>query len=258
MKNMRDIVCFDVETTGLSQKEDFIIQLSMTKIDRNLNKKESKSWYIKPIHTYEIKPTAIEKHGITKEFLEENGVCIKDIANEIIEFTNNCDILTYNGNSFDIGFLYKDLKIVGVEFDLSNRNFYDAFLLYKQLHPSTLEAVYKFYTGKELEDAHNANSDVDATIEVLRGICNEVSDDIQTSLDSFNDHNIVSPENSIKRVVIDNIESLVFAMGKYKDEEFMSVYKKDPQYIKWFIINVASEYTYNILKKYCEKSKKSK
>jgi DNA polymerase III alpha subunit (gram-positive type) len=52
---MRDIVCFDVETTGLSQKEDFIIQLSMTKIDRNLNKKESKSWYIKPIHVYEIK-----------------------------------------------------------------------------------------------------------------------------------------------------------------------------------------------------------
>ena len=249
---MKDIVCFDVETTGLSQKEDFIIQLSMIKINSSFKELDRKSWYIKPVHNYEIKPTAIEKHGITKEFLEENGVNLKDIGQEIIDFIGDCDLLTYNGNSFDIGFLYKDLKIVGFELDIQNKICYDAFLLYKTLYPSTLEAVYKRYTGKDLEGAHNAINDVEATIEVYKALRSE-SVDIDENI-----FNIASPEGSIKRVNIDGVESLVFAFGKYKDDEFYSVYKKDPQYIKWFLNNIASEYTFNMLKKYCEKCKNNK
>lgn len=248
---MKNLVCFDVETTGLSQKEDFIIQLSMVKLDEHLQEIDSRNWYIKPVHNYEMKPTAIEKHGITKEFLESNGVNLKDIANEIIEFFDNCDILTYNGNSFDVGFLYKDLKLVGIDFDFSDRTFYDAFVLYKQLYPSTLEAVYKRYTGKELDNAHNALNDVRATIEVFKHLKQDAQkegiEDLSTGL--------ISPENSIKSVIIDGKESIVFSFGKYKDDEFLSVYKKDPSYIKWFLSNVASEYTFNILKKYCEKNK---
>ena len=247
---MKDIVCFDVETTGLSQKEDYIIQLSMVKVDSNLNKKDSKNWYIKPIHNYEIKSTAIEKHGITKDFLEQNGVSLKDIGQEIIDFVEGCDFLTYNGNSFDIGFLYKDLKIVGYNLDMNNRTCYDAFVLYKMMYPSTLEAVYKRCTGKELSGAHNAINDVEATIEVYKCLRNE---NVEVDESVFA---IASPENSIKRVIIDGKESLVFSFGKYKDAEFMSVYKTDPQYVKWFLGNVTSEYTFNILKEYCKDRKK--
>lgn len=247
---MKDIVCFDVETTGLSQKEDFIIQLSMIKIDQSFNKIDSKSWYIKPVHKYEIKTTAIEKHGITKEFLEENGVSLKDIAQEILDFIEGCDFLTYNGNSFDIGFLYKDLKLVGYDLNMEGRTCYDAFLLYKMMYPSTLEAVYKRCTGKDLEGAHNAINDVEATIDVYKYL-RELNVDVDESA-----FNIVSPEGSVRKVIIDGVESLVFSFGKYKDDEFLSVYNKDPQYIKWFLGNVASEYTFNILKKYCEKRKK--
>lgn len=247
---MKDIVCFDVETTGLSQKEDFIIQLSMIKIDQSFNKIDSKSWYIKPVHKYEIKTTAIEKHGITKEFLEENGVSLKDIAQEILDFIEGCDFLTYNGNSFDIGFLYKDLKLVGYDLNMEGRTCYDAFLLYKMMYPSTLEAVYKRCTGKDLEGAHNAINDVEATIDVYKYL-HELNVDVDEGA-----FNIVSPEGSIRKIIIDRVENLVFSFGKYKDDEFLSVYNKDPQYVKWFLGNVASEYTFNILKKYCEKRKK--
>lgn len=249
---MKDIVCFDVETTGLSQKEDFIIQLSMIKVNSQFEQLDSRNWYIKPAHTYEIKPTAIEKHGINKEFLEKNGVNLKDIGQEILDFMEGCDILTYNGNSFDIGFLYKDLKIVGYELDINDKVCYDAFLLYKMMYPSTLEAVYKRCTGKDLEGAHNALNDVMATIEVYKSLREE---NIEVDESIFN---IVSPENTIRRIVIDRRESLVFSFGKYKDDEFMSVYYKDPQYIKWFLGNIASQYTFNILKKYCQERKNNK
>lgn len=249
---MKNIVCFDVETTGLSQKEDFIIQLSMIKVNSQFEQLDSRNWYIKPVHTYEIKPTAIEKHGITKEFLEKNGVNLKDIGQEILDFMDGCDILTYNGNSFDIGFLYKDLKIVGYELDINDKVCYDAFLLYKMMYPSTLEAVYKRCTGKDLEGAHNALNDVIATIEVYKSLREE---NIEVDESAFN---IVSPENTIRRIVIDGKESLVFSFGKYKDDEFMSVYYKDPQYVKWFLSNIASQYTFNILKKYCQERKNNK
>ena len=249
---MKDIVCFDVETTGLSQKEDFIIQLSMIKVNSQFEQLDSRNWYIKPAHTYEIKPTAIEKHGITKEFLEKNGVNLKDIGQEILDFMEGCDILTYNGNSFDIGFLYKDLKIVGYELDINDKVCYDAFLLYKMMYPSTLEAVYKRYTGKDLEGAHNALNDVMATIEVYKSLREE---NIEVDESIFN---IVSPENTIRRVMIDGKESLIFSFGKYKDDEFMSVYYKDPQYVKWFLGNIASQYTFNVLKKYCQERKNNK
>ena len=246
---MRDIVCFDVETTGLSQKEDFIIQLSMIKLNPQLEEVARKNWYIKPIHTYEIKTTAIEKHGITKEFLESNGVDLRDIGQEILDFVEDCDFLTYNGNSFDIGFLYKDLKLVGYNLNMEGRTCYDAFLLYKLIYPSTLEAVYKRCTGKDLEGAHNATNDVEATIEVYKALR-----ELNVEVDE-NAFNMVSPEGSIRKVVIDGVESLVFSFGKYKDDEFSSVCQKDPQYVKWFLANVCSEYTFNILKKYCAERK---
>lgn len=249
---MKDIVCFDVETTGLSQKEDFIIQLSTIKVNSQFEELDRRNWYIKPVHTYEIKSTAIEKHGITKEFLDKNGVNLKDIGQEILDFMEGCDFLTYNGNSFDIGFLYKDLKIVGYELNMEGRTCYDAFLLYKMMYPSTLEAVYKRCTGKDLDGAHNALNDVIATIDVYKALREE---NIEVDENAFN---IVSPENSIRKVVIDDVESLVFSFGKYKDDEFMAVYHKDPQYIKWFLGNIASEYTFNMLKKYCQERKKSK
>ena len=48
---MRNIVCYDVETTGLSTKDDFIIQLSALKFNpETFETIEEKDWYVKPIH----------------------------------------------------------------------------------------------------------------------------------------------------------------------------------------------------------------
>lgn len=244
---MRNIVCYDVETTGLSIKNDYIIQLSLVKFDpRTFKEIEFRNWYIKPIHAYTIDPGASEKNGLTKEFIEANGVELKSIAQEIIDFFEDCDVLTYNGNKFDINFIIKDLEIVGYYFNLENRIFYDAMLIYKDLYPSTLAAVYKRYTGKELEGAHDALCDVRGTIEVFRH-------EIQTENQSLEElskkpyNQIISPEGSIRRLESGDI---LFNVGKYRNSEFMDVMSKDPQYIQWFGENVASKRTKQILNEY--------
>lgn len=248
----RDIVAFDVETTGLNAQKDFIIQIALVKFDSlTYEVKDSKSWYINPLHAYEITPQAFEKHGITKEFLNKNGVALKDVAQEILDFFDNCDILTYNGNSFDVNFLYSNLKQVGYDFDISNRTFYDAFLMYKTLHPSTLEAVYKHYTGKELDGAHDAFNDVNATIEVFKALHDQEALTTE-EMNEMEENKIFSPEKSIK-IVPSGV--IYFATGKHKDEEFMKICKQDPSYIKWFLDNVASEYTTKILREYYKSNK---
>lgn len=243
---MNNIVCFDVETTGLNPVDDYIIQLAMVKIDENFNEIDSRNWYIKPCRKYTISDGAKETHGITEEFIEANGVYLKDIAEDIILFIQGCDYLTYNGNSFDVKFLYKDLSLVGYDFPLNDKVFYDAYLLYKKYHPSTLAAVYKQYVGKELENSHDAFSDVKATIDVFKGIAAEQCVQPNEWVD-VEECNLLSPEGSIKRC---NGNDIVFALGKYRDEEFCKVFVNDPNYIKWFGEKVATPYTKKLLNNY--------
>ena len=247
------ITSFDVETTGLSPQEDYIIQLAMVKFDaKTFQIIDTRMWYIEPIHAYAITPGAFEAHGLTKEFLKEHGVCIKDIAPEIIEFVKDSDYLTYNGNSFDVKFICKDLELVGFQFPLEDKVFYDAFSIYKTYHPSTLSAVYKNLTGKDLEGAHDALADVKATIEVFKALKEEQNVELE-ELAEMKENQMLSPEGSIRRATNmgEDGDYIVFAVGKYKDAEFCEVLQKDYGYCKWFMGNVASNYTKKVLKEYC-------
>ncbi|MBR5298534.1 MAG: 3'-5' exonuclease, partial [Parabacteroides sp.] len=241
---MKPIVCYDVETTGLSPKEDYIIQLSCIKFDREtFDVLGELDYYIKPIHKYTISPEATDVHGLTKEFIEENGINLKDIAEEFINFIDGCDILTYNGNNFDIQFLYKDFELCGYDLKLEGRMFYDAYSIECTKHPRTLSTIYTKYTGKELDGAHNSLNDVKATIDIFKGQMSEMTFE---EADEMPGNQLISPDGSIRRPNNDK-NIIVMARGKYKDVDFMDVYKKDPSYIEWFFKNVASSYTKNVL-----------
>lgn len=253
------IVCFDVETSGLSPQTDYILQLAMIKLDaETLETVDQRNWYINPSHAYEISQGAFEAHGLTKEFINKNGVSLQSIGQEIIDFVEDSDYLTYNGNSFDVKFVYKDLQLVGFEFPIEGKIFYDAFSIYKLYHPSTLSAVYKNLTGKDLEGAHDAFADVKATIAVFGALRKEQSV-TNEELSNMQENQMISPEGSIRRAAnMGDGDCLVFSVGKYKDAEFCEVLKKDPSYVKWFGENVASEYTKKMLNDYYKRKNSKK
>ena len=248
------IVAFDVETTGLSQTEDYVIQLSAVKfVKETFEKIKEFNHYIKPCRAYDIKPGAFEAHGLTKEFIEENGVPLISVADEFIAMFDDADALTYNGNRFDVNMLYKDLLMIGKEFPMENKIFYDAYNIETRLNPRRLSNIYFKYTGKCLEDAHDSLADVDATIEVFKEqikTINNLEDSVE-NIDEWNENHLYSPEGSIRNAATGSVsERLVFNIGKYKDQEFMSVCKTDPSYISWFKDKVASPYTWRLLTKY--------
>lgn len=250
----KNIVCFDVETTGLSDKNDYIIQLAAIKFDRDsFDIIDKRNWYIKPIHQYEISPDAFAAHGLSKEWIDENGDDLREVAPIFLDFIKNCDYLTYNGNSFDIKFIAKDLALCGFELPIENVKCYDSYIYECKKHPRTLSNMFKNYTGEELVDAHNAFSDVQATIEVFKHQIQ--ADGSYDDINSWNESNILTPDGSIRRTNLFDKEVIVFNMGKHKDEEFCKVFKEDYKYIKWYMENIASNYTKRILRDYYNKNK---
>lgn len=247
----KPIVCYDVETTGLNPKEDFIIQLAMVKFDRDTFEiLDEKNWLIKPAHKYTISPQAFAVHGISKEKLDAEGVYMKDIIPELDEFIKDCDFLTYNGNSFDIKFLYKDLGMFGYDLKLDDRMYYDAFAMECRFVPRNLSTVYRKYTGKELEGAHDAFNDVKATVEVFKGQM-ESQALTYTDINEYQENSLLSPDGSIRNTAkAGEPMKIVFNIGKYKDSEFIEVCNNDPGYIQWFKENVASPYTMKKLREY--------
>ena len=130
--------------------------------------------------------------------------------------------------------LLKDLRGVGLNLDIT-KVFYDSFLLEAKLSPRTLDAVYKRYTGKDIENAHNALFDVYATIEVFKHQLQQF-DSQNVTLDdimNFDESRIFCVDNIITKVD----DNIVFAVGKYKGREFMEVAKMDVGYIKWIMTN---------------------
>lgn len=255
---MSAVVCFDVETTGFNNKpgdgEDFIIQLSAAKFDKDTFEiLDKRNWYIKPQHAYTITPGAFEKHHISKEFLDEHGASMADVAPVFLEFIDGCDILGYNSNKFDIQFIAKDLRLCGFEFPFEGKKFYDAFSIECKRNPRDLTSVYRKYTGKDLEDAHNALADVLATVEVFKNQMNDLTYD---EIDSWDECAVFTDDNTITKKKTLYGEEIIFNFGKYRNVEFMKALDMDYGYVKWYLEKVASTRSKEILKQYYNERKK--
>lgn len=102
---MKPLVVFDIETTGLDKKKDYIIQFAAIKYNLETNEKLGQiNYFIQPSGNYTMSIAALAIHRITPKFLSDKPF-FADVALEIYDFMKDCDILTYNGLNFDAPFL---------------------------------------------------------------------------------------------------------------------------------------------------------
>ena len=222
---MKNIVCFDTETTGVDTQKDKIIQIAMVKFNpENYQTVDTFQKYTIPEGEWSIPPEATEVHHLTKEFILEKGVPFKDVAQQIIDFFNDCDILSYNGNTFDVAILQNNLAAIGIDWKLPECKYYDSMIIEKKIHGMRLVDVYHRYFGEDFE-AHDAFADVNATIKVFQKQMETSKEIIETM-----DLDILSPDGFLKRNA-DNI--VVFAFGKYKDKPVHEICNTDKGYIRW-------------------------
>ena len=244
---IRPLIVPDIETTGLNKETDYIIQFAAIKVDRQTgNIFDSINLYIKPTGSYNITIQAYLKHHIKPQDLEDKPT-FAEVADDIRDFFEGCDILTYNGNNFDLPFIKNEFKRIGQDIDFMQYNCYDAFLEEKRRNGNNLESTFKRYTGKTMAEdgltAHDALSDVKATYKIFLE---------QQKVQEYGPEKRITEDNVIIMSNFNGKEQPVFNIGKYKELPISYVSTVDQNYLLWCVSDKASfmDSTKNYIKNY--------
>jgi DNA polymerase III subunit epsilon len=264
----RNLIFFDIESTGLNVIRDRIIQLAMIRYHKDGSPPIEKSYLINP--GIPISAEAMAVHGITPQDVA-NKPSFQMLAKEIFEFIGDADLAGYNSNRFDIPVLMEEFARVGIDFDIDKRRTIDVQRIFYKMEPRTLSAAYQFYCQKSIQKAHDALEDVRATVEVLDGQLSKyegqdfvpeegepvpapVKNDV-TSLYSFtNDQQIL---DATQRLKYDQNGVVVFNFGKYMGQPAAEVLYKDQQYYHWMLNKEFSFQVKKIIKSLVAEYKKN-
>lgn len=225
----KPIVFFDLETTGVSIGTDRIVEISILKIFPNGNK-ESKTWLVNP--EIEIPAEATAVHGITNEKVVTEPT-FKELAQTVNDMIGDADLAGFNSNRFDIPLLAEELLRAGIDFDMNKRKAIDVQVIFHKKEQRTLSAGYKFYCGKDLDDAHSAEADTNATYEILKAQLDKY-EDIENSVDALSEYSTHSKRADFAGFILFNDrDQEIFSFGKYKGRTVEEVLKENPGYNAW-------------------------
>ena len=240
----RPLAFFDLEATGTNVGSDRIVEISVIKLLPD-GAEEVKTWRINPGVPVPLESSLI--HGIYDEDIK-NEPLFKQLAPEIAEFIGESDLAGFNSNKFDIPMLMEEFLRADVLFDLSNRHFVDVQNIFHQMEQRTLKAAYQFYCNKEIVNAHSAEADTRATMEVLIAQIARyekqewedkkgnrsfpVVNDVE-ALHQFT--NLNSPVDFAARMVYNEQGEEVFNFGKHKGKPVEEVFRIEPSYYSWMM-----------------------
>lgn len=242
--NLKKPICFfDLETTGISITSDRIVEISILKVFPNGNK-ESKTWLVNPERPIPAEVTAI--HGISDEKVA-NEPTFKELAKDIYNMIKDSDLGGFNSNRFDIPLLAEEMLRAEVDFDMKNRLAIDVQTIFHKMEQRTLSAAYKFYCDKNLDDAHSAEADTNATYEVLKAQLSKYEE-------LENDAKFLSEFSSRKKfadfagfITFNKNGEECFSFGKHKGKLVTEVLEKEPGYFGWLLNADFPLYTKKVL-----------
>lgn len=231
LKLERPLVFFDLETTGTQLATDRIVEISLVKVMPDGEKIVS-TRRINP--GIPIPPEATAVHGITDDDVKDCP-SFAEIAKTLAEQIQGCDLAGFNSDRFDIPLLAEEFCRAKVDVDFRAMAKIDVQAIFRKMEPRTLIAAYKFYCGKDLNDAHSAEADTMATYEVLKAQLDRYPE-LQNDIDFLSEY--TQTGNNVDfagRFVYNDKHQEVVNFGKYKGQLVEEVFKKDPSYYEWIL-----------------------
>lgn len=240
----RPLAFFDLETTGTNIGIDRIVEISIIKLNPD-DTEEVMTWRINPGMPIPLESSLI--HGIYDEHIKDERL-FKELGDSIAAFIGDADLAGYNSNKFDIPMLMEEFMRAGVVFGLENRHFVDVQNIFHQMEQRTLKAAYQFYCNKQIINAHSAEADTRATMEVLlaqiekyagaefedkKGVRSKpIVNDVE-ALHKFT--NLNSPVDFAGRMVYNELGEELFNFGKHKGRKVEDVFNMEPSYYSWMM-----------------------
>jgi DNA polymerase III subunit epsilon len=230
LKLDKALVVLDLETTGINVTTDRIVEIALIKIQPN-GQITQKHFIVNPL--IPIPKVVSDIHGITDADVADKP-SFKQIAGDVKSFIDGCDLAGYNSNKFDIPLLHEEFMRVGIPIDLKNRNMIDALQIFVKMEKRNLEAAYKFYCNKQLQNSHSALADAQATLDVLLGQM-EKYPELNMGNQYLNDFSKGEDFLDYGRRLKIMDGKPVFNFGKYKNTAVEEVFKKEPAYYHWMM-----------------------
>jgi len=231
-----------METTGVNLGTDRIIEIAIVKVLTDGNRSVKRK-LINP--GISIPKASSDVHGITDEMVKD-APFFKQVAQELKQFLDGCDLAGYNSNRFDIPLLVEEFLRAEVEFEMKGRKMLDVQQIFYKMEPRTLSAAYQFYCQKSLENAHSAEVDATATLEILSSQVERypaLGNTVDSILKSVGEEQII---DFARRFVWENgVE--VFNFGKFKGKPVAEVLRSEPQYYDWMMKGDFPQHTKNKL-----------
>lgn len=242
--NLRNPLCFfDLETTGINITHDRIIEIAVIKMLPG-GGVERKSNVLNP--TIPIPLESSEIHGLRDSDVQDKPT-FKEVAKDYARFFEGADLAGFNILKFDIPMLVEEFLRADVDFDYSRKKIVDAQKIFHLMEKRTLAAAYQFYVNKEFQNAHSAEADTQATMEVLlaqldRYEGQDVTDGLNRKIGEIR-HDVDTLSKITETGLIDlagrmmrNDKGIeVFNFGKHKNKAVADVFKQEPSYYEWMM-----------------------
>ncbi|MEE1964441.1 3'-5' exonuclease [Allomuricauda taeanensis] len=239
----KPICFFDLETTGTNVAKDRIVEISILKVYPNGNK-ESRTWLVNP--EIPISPESEAIHGISNEKVA-NEPTFKQLSKEIYKMIRDSDLAGFNSDRFDIPLLVEEMLRADIDFDMKNMVSVDVQTIFHKMEKRTLEAAYKFYCDKNLDDAHSAEADTMATYEVLLAQL-ERYPELENNVKKLSEFTTRKQSLDFAGfIVLDEEERAIFSFGKHKGKTVEEVLEAEPGYFGWILNADFPLYTKKVL-----------
>jgi DNA polymerase-3 subunit epsilon len=169
------------------------------------------------------------------------------VAKDYAKFFEGADLAGFNILKFDVPMLVEEFLRAGVEFDYSRKKLIDAQKIFHLMEKRSLSAAFKFYCGKDMTDAHSAEADTQATLDVLyaqieRYENQDVTDGLGKKIGVIkNDmevlHKLTASDlvDLAGRMTRNEKGVPVFNFGKHKNKPVLQVFKEEPAYYDWMM-----------------------
>jgi DNA polymerase III subunit epsilon len=234
------VIVFDVETTGTDRRRDQVIELC---VQYGLGG-PSRTWRFKP--SVEMSPGAQAVHGISMEDLADAppfATCADEVA---AVFADARVIIGYN-LAFDIEMVQAEYERIGrpaIDFTSGGTTLIvDAFRLWQQFEPRSLQHAHQRFVGDSFAAAHSASADVAATGRVLAGMVSKFG---LAGRDWGEIAKICDPDGRLKNLRSSwvgpskhlqwNDDGLiVMTFGKHTNVPLHVVARTDAGYLRWVI-----------------------
>ena len=131
--SLKSLLYFLIWKQQASVAKDRIVEISVFKVYPNGNK-ESKTWLVNPTIPIPAETTAV--HGIDDAKVA-NEPTFKELAHDIKNMMEGCDLAGYNSNRFDIPLLAEEFLRADVDFDMKKRKAVDVQNIFHKMEQRT-------------------------------------------------------------------------------------------------------------------------